>query len=1329
MMLLACVCTLAASAQVSQRYFGRSGRSEIIVEHARLNNGNIVAAGFAWTNTNMGTSDAFIMCLDPADNIIWAKEISTPRLDRFVGVTATSDGGCVAIGVAGESPTNLYDGNHAIIYKFDAAGNIIWNRILNNTTPGEILLGVAEVPGSGHIVCCGSYNYSPGLNIGFVVNLDNAGNTLWIKNYSNIGTNSCEFRAITYMNGKLIITGIYSGNTYFDGILMTINESNGNVVWGRSFDYTTTFAGGNSCQWPSDIQVVNDRIYVGTYLAQNNTTVGTVKPTLVSFDTTGQNPICLEYPITGYDYASAIRSRVVSPTEIYLAQNIGSTSWNPQLGTNTTGMGDVACTKIKSMTAAGSNWIYTRRLSPPGEQMFQSIEIRNGQILGFGSAKNDPSLIGGQDVFKLEADTSFPVTPSNCVVNVTGQQFGNPIVSLNTNFTFTVTTPTFPSPSLTPTVTAVNITSVNPCPSADTTIINSYAAVLARDTCDNALTVDTATGFRAGDTVLIIQMKGARIDSTNTSAFGTVTDYRQAGNYEFNVIRSVSGNNLSLMYELLHPYDIPDGKVQVVRVACFQNYTVSKPHTCLPWNGSKGGVFAIRAAGTLTLSENIDVSGKGFRGGARSANYFSGCSSMDYYYPAGSNFGGGKGEGIAAITTAYAAGRGAPANGGGGGNHVNAGGAGGGNYGAGGRGGNQWDGCPGIPIGGDGGWNMVYNNTQNRVFLGGGGGGGHQNDNVGTSGEHGGGIIFIQARTLSGGNRAIRANGNDNNVAAANDGGGGGGGGGCVLLSAGAVSGTGSIEAKGGKGSAINYSGCHGPGGGGGGGAIWTSMAIPGAWTTNVTGGAAGIPLCGGNYGAGAGATGSSISGLVMPQATTAFVSVADPHPVANSPVCVGDTIRLTSAGSYPGTVVYGWTGPAGFSGSQRDQVIPNAAASRAGVYTLTVTYAGCTISDTVRVIVVEKPVVNLGSDTGICASAVPLQLRAPQPAGSHYLWSNGLSDTQMLADRTGSYWLQVTDAYGCVGSDTINVTVIPDPLVFIGTDTIICEQMPLRIGMEIPGASHTWNTGSTDPYITVSATGTYILTVNLEGCRAYDTMSVTAMPPPAVDIGGDRIICPEQVLTLAAGYTGNGAYLWSTGDTTGSIDVAAPGRYWVTVTSEYRCVGSDTVSLTLQPLPTVALGTDTTVCEGGIIPLLLTATQTYADSLVWTGGHSGNALQIASPGTYIVTGVNQCGAASDTILISGIFCDIWLPNTFTPNGDGINDIFRVLGSTGRIQEVTFSVFSRWGQEIFRTTDPAKGWDGTFSGTPQPLGTYVYMLRYTLAGKRYLQKGNFHLLR
>ncbi len=404
----------------------------------------------------------------------------------------------------------------------------------------------------------------------------------------------------------------------------------------------------------------------------------------------------------------------------------------------------------------------------------------------------------------------------------------------------------------------------------------------------------------------------------------------------------------------------------------------------------------------------------------------------------------------------------------------------------------------------------------------------------------------------------------------------------------------------------------------------------------------------------------------------------------------------------------------------------PSITVTQTGQYWLEVTENGCKGSDTVSV-TVEDMTVDLGRDFALCDRDTPVTLKASFPAGTQYRWSNGVSDSQIVVTRSGKYWLEVT-RNDCPGSDTIEVTFVPTPFVYIGPDSTICEQTPARIGTVIPGATYLWSTGETMPYILVSSTNRYVLEINLEGCIVHDTIEITAMPSPEPDLGTDRDICPGETVLLDGSHDPGSRYLWNTGDTTAGIAVTSGGVYGLTVTSVYGCTGSDSIILRDYPKPTVSLGRDTTVCEE--TPLLLAPLgQRDADSLVWSDGSVGSKLMVRYGGEYIVTAINKCGTDSDTIRVEQIFCDITVPNVFTPDGDGINDVFHVLGNVGRVEGFRFSIFNRWGQLMFHTKDPYAGWDGMHQGRPSLLGTYVYLLEYSIAGKPYMQKGNFHLIR
>jgi hypothetical protein len=322
--------------------------------------------------------------------------------------------------------------------------------------------------------------------------------------------------------------------------------------------------------------------------------------------------------------------------------------------------------------------------------------------------------------------------------------------------------------------------------------------------------------------------------------------------------------------------------------------------TCKQWDGTTGGILAFVVKGNLTFNDSIRVNGMGFSGGTLGTSGGSGtCFTSDF-----TSFGsftsatipetqlassGLKGESISDFQTNHYRGRGKFANGGGAGGRGEAGGGGGGNYGAGGQGGRNGSNavflCTGTNGSGRAGAELATfgygTGTSNRIFLGGGGGGGHayngtfSSANGNNSGGFGGGIVIISAYSITGNNRAIKANGGSC-ATIISDGASGGGGGGVVLIDCPTVSGNLSIEAQGGKGGNTDRLSCctttcttsacsnrEGPGGGGGGGVVWfSSSAVPAGITTNVSGGTGGLCVDQGNdpYGATGGSAGAVLT-------------------------------------------------------------------------------------------------------------------------------------------------------------------------------------------------------------------------------------------------------------------------------------------------------------------------------------------------------------------------------------------------------------------------------------------------------------------------------------
>lgn len=364
-------------------------------------------------------------------------------------------------------------------------------------------------------------------------------------------------------------------------------------------------------------------------------------------------------------------------------------------------------------------------------------------------------------------------------------------------------------------------------------VINSYMRVTNFNSSLRTFTTDNLSGsasdFAVGKTILVYQAKGANIQTSNNSTYGTVSAYNNSGRYEFATVSGyVNGGGgvyTIKVSSLINSYT-GTGAMQLVSVPTYTDATVTGNITATPWSTSlgRGGVVTFQVASDLTLGANINVSGQGFLGGAPAGSNGD-CPDNTTYRSNSNNF-GAKGEGISTDGYLYAIGP--QANGGGGGNPHNAGGGAGGNLtygGDGGRGYQPGGGCSNVSGGGKGGLKINYASLADRVFFGGGGGAGQQNNGLASAGGAGGGIIIIRAKNVKstcGGTYGFIANGQSATDSGGNDGAGGGGAGGAIVLDVTNYVLTCNIlvQVNGGSGGSVGDPAVHGGGGGGGVGAI-----------------------------------------------------------------------------------------------------------------------------------------------------------------------------------------------------------------------------------------------------------------------------------------------------------------------------------------------------------------------------------------------------------------------------------------------------------------------------------------------------------------------------
>ncbi|MBK8413641.1 MAG: PKD domain-containing protein [Bacteroidetes bacterium] len=898
-------------------------------------------------------------------------------------------------------------------------------------------------------------------------------------------------------------------------------------------------------------------------------------------------------------------------------------------------------------------------------------------------------------------------------------------------------------------------------------VINHYVKVnqLGGGNCIDSLYVTSTAGFSVDDTVLLIQMKGATIDVSNTSNFGSVLNHGNSGNYEFSTVKSVSTGSLVLNTKLLNSYTAT-GSLQLVRVPSYTNVTVTGTLTAAPWNGQIGGVLALFANGSLALNGDIDASEKGFRGGSAPGGSFN-CNQTAYFYPTGSPNGGSKGEGIAALVQDVKLG-GAQANGGGGGNNNNSGGGGGGNFSQGGRGGNQvlYAACTGMAIGGEGGSAQTIVSSLDKIYLGGGGGSGHQNDNTnsGIHGKNGGGIIFISAQTLIGNNSSIKSNGTSNLQMPFTDGAGGGGAAGTIIFDIANFSGNVNVELKGGNGGSINSAlYCLGTGGGGSGGVlIHTGSTVPANVIVDLSGGLTGTQINSGStcyqsaWGGTNGQDGATFSNfnLDLPFEFSANAGI-------DKVICSGDSIQLGSL-PQPG-LSYLWSNGAG------TQSNPFVSPTTTTSYVLSVSSAGvCPSSDTDTVQVTVHPSPQASFTYSFDCSGLSVAFNNTSTLISNANWNFGdgvsistMSPTHTYPD-TGNYNVQliVSTVFGCVdtfialpgtytislialnscGSDTfeVEITINPNsiPIAAFSLDTTWCSNIVSFYDSSLNTTGWFWDFGdgssssSQSPFHTYADSGSYDITLIASNSCGADTLTsqlnLMNFEMPNASFTYVEQLCDPSVsfMNLSEFYD---SISWYLGDGTTSFDTSFihlyqdAGSYNVLLVAENEC-GIDSLIQVLEinaiQQPEANFYFSLNECTK-LVNFFDLSLNDFSWS--WYFGDGGTSFEQNPIYEYQQSGfyevmliVNEGTICADTvqrtlIIDENSIAGLFIPNVFTPNNDGLNDLFE-LKYTELCEEISIKIFNRWGQQVFQSDNKQFKWDGKHNGVNVPEGVYYFIL-------------------
>ncbi|WP_372753924.1 gliding motility-associated C-terminal domain-containing protein, partial [Labilibaculum sp.] len=385
------------------------------------------------------------------------------------------------------------------------------------------------------------------------------------------------------------------------------------------------------------------------------------------------------------------------------------------------------------------------------------------------------------------------------------------------------------------------------------------------------------------------------------------------------------------------------------------------------------------------------------------------------------------------------------------------------------------------------------------------------------------------------------------------------------------------------------------------------------------------------------------------------------------------------------------------------------------GIYSVMVTdLNGCIGYDSINVIAHDLPIVDLGPDLYICEGE---QLILEAPDGFQIEWIPGGFTQEIYVYEASEYTLKVTDEYGCIGQDEIEIFVNENPEVYLGRDTTIAEGDILLLDAGSGYVEYEWSNQENSQYLKVDRDGEYSVdVVDVNGCKGNGTVKVAVNPVPVINLGGDAGICEGTSLMLDAGSWEK--YEWSTGETTRTINVNKTGDYIVSVWDVYGLMGTDTLHVEVYPSPELNLTTDTLSFYKGQ-SVTIDAGAGYS-SYYWSTGSDWRSIDVDEAGDYTVEVSNSYGClVKSTATVEMLQPKMVVPNVFTPNGQGPNEIFYPVFK-GVVTDFEMYIYSRWGEQLFELRKDMvsnnelkyEGWDGTYKGKESEIGVYVWMIFY-----------------
>ena len=469
--------------------------------------------------------------------------------------------------------------------------------------------------------------------------------------------------------------------------------------------------------------------------------------------------------------------------------------------------------------------------------------------------------------------------------------------------------------------------------------------------------------------------------------------------------------------------------------------------------------------------------------------------------------------------------------------------------------------------------------------------------------------------------------------------------------------------------------------------------------------------------------------------------------PTSISFACAGNDICICPGGSVelgcdnlieqPG-VTYTWAPGTGLDCT--DCPHPIAAPAVTTTYTLTVTSGlgnSCTDPSSVTVEVLDQisiENVQFECDNTNTNFTISFQITGGNPGNFQVIGLTGTFNGNIFTSdplpSESSFMVEITGPAGCFDSFEGSFACCPaNATLSGGGDVCISNPEEIDIVIDLAGTPD-WTIeysidGIVQPPITTSITpivittdqmGVYaLISVSDSECTGLvdGEVSITGVDDPLpVILGEDLSFCTGESLILDVSQP-NATYEWQDGSSGSGFTISETGAYSVTVTN---ICGSETASIStvVRPGPEpFFIGNDTILCHGESLRLEASIDNV---SYEWQDGSTLPFFNVEEPGLYSLTVFNECGSQSDEVLIdyfSCVPCLVAIPNVFTPNFDGINEVFVPDAFQCDFNNYNLKIFDRWGEMLFQTNDPDSGWDGYFRGRKMQIGVYVWILDYS----------------